>query len=126
MRRGRGCCLVKVVVTGERARIGRTIVSDGESACGTDYINVEVDEPFAGNASVLSAHSMGRVTSGTGEAIVNVAGVLAETGIVCDLAEVVTLCAHRVRAIHGEVRIREEVGDGPSGSAALAEFVTSF
>src|SRR5271155_5352869 len=93
-----GSKLVGVIVANQAARVGGAVVGDGHGAVGGDDFEIEIHQALAGNCSRLGAHAVGGVANGAGESVLaDVAGVLAEAGIVQDPAQVVAFCAQGVR-----------------------------
>ena len=83
-----------MIMTHQAAGVRCTAVRDGCRAVGGDNLDIEVYKALAGNSARLRAHSVGRMASRAGEAILSyVAGVFAEAGVIHDLIEVVALGA---------------------------------
>lgn len=115
-----------MVVAGEGAGIGGAGIADGSGRVGGDDVDVEIDEAFAGDSGIAGTHAMRGMARGTREAIVDVAGMLGESGIGNNLIEVMALRAEGVGTVHGEVGAGKEVGDEQAGGGSLAELVTAL
>jgi hypothetical protein len=69
---------------------------------------------------------MGDVAGGAGEAIINMTSVLVEAAIRKNLRKVVTLAAHRVRAIDAQVGGGIKIRQKPARRCSLTELITPF
>ena len=98
---------MRVVVASEAARVCRARIRNGSGSVCRDHVRVKIDEPLPRNARAAGTHSVGSMASGTRETVIDMPGVLGETGIRHDLIQVVTLGAHRIGTVHGEVGVRE-------------------
>ena len=117
---------MRVIVAREAASIGRSRIGDGRRAVGGDDVDIKVDEALAGDGPVDAAHTVRSVAGGAREAIVDVPGMFAETGVGHDLVRVVALCAKGEGSIYAEVRAGKEIGNGLAGSRSLAELITAL
>ena len=82
-----------MIVTREAARIAGPRIRDGGGSIRSDDVDIKVDQTFTGNGSADAAHAVSGMAGRTGEAIIDVPGVFAETGIRHDLIWVMTLRA---------------------------------
>lgn len=73
-----------MTVASQAARIRRPSVGEWRSAIRSDYVEIEIHHALAGNRGLPVSHSVRRVADRAGEAVVNVACVLAETGTAHD------------------------------------------
>ena len=114
------------LVTRQHASIRRAAVGDRRSSILGNHVDIKIDQPLATNIRVGASHAVRSVTYRTGEAGVDMALVLGETGICHDLAQIVAFAAHRVRPVHAEVGVREQIRDQLTRCDRLAEFVSAF
>lgn len=115
-----------VGVADQCASASGTVVGDRRRTVGGDYVDIEIDEPVAGDIGVGASYSMGSVTHRAGESVVDMASVLGEGGIGDDLGEVVALAAEGVGPGNREIGIRKEVADGGARRGGLTNFVAPF
>lgn len=115
-----------MVMAGKAARITGPRIRKGRGSIGSDDVHIKVDQALAGNGPADAAHTMSSVAGRAREAIVDVPGVFAETGIRHDLAWVVALGAKGERSIHAEVWAGKKIGNKLAGSRSLAELVAAF
>ena len=119
--------VVRGLVAHQCARIRSAVVRDGHSPIRGHHIHVKVDQSLAAHVSVAASHAVCRVAGGTGEAGVEVAGVLIPTGVLDDLAgQIMALSAHAVGPIHSQIRIGEEISNPLPRSGGLAEFIAAL
>lgn len=115
-----------MIVARKAARITGPRIREGGGSIGSYDVDIKVDQSLAGNGPAGAAHTMSCVAGRAREAIIDVPGVLAETGIRHDLAWVVALGAKGERSIHAEVWAGKKIGDELAGSRSLAELVAAF
>ena len=114
-----------VVMACETARICGAGIGNSCSVRGHE-VDIKIDESFPGDGCVGAIHSVGSMTSGAREAVIDMTGVLGEARIRDDLVQIVALRAHRVRTVHAEVGTRIEIGDQQPGARSLAEIVAAL
>ncbi len=117
---------MRVVVASEAARICGTRIRNRTCSVWRDYVDVKIDEPFPGNVRIAATHSVGGMTRGTREAVIDVPGVLGEARVCDDLVQIVALRAHRVGTVHAEIGAGIEIGDKQPAGGSLAELITAF
>lgn len=115
-----------MIVTRKAAGIARPGIRNRSGSIGSDDAGIKVDEALTGDGPTDTAHAMRSVASRAGEAVADVPGMLAETGIGHDLVGIVALCAKGERSIHAEVRAGKEIGNELAGRRGLAEFVAAL
>lgn len=115
-----------MVVAGQAARVAGPRIGNGSGSIGGDHIDIKVDEALAGDCSVDAAHAVRGMAGRAGEAVVNVPGVFAETGVGHDLVWIVALRTKSKRSIYAEVRRGKKIGNELAGSGSLAELVAAF
>lgn len=87
-------------VTDQHAGVRDTVVGDGKAAVWRHHVDIEVDEPLAGDGSARSSHAVSRVAGGAAEAGADVVAVLIPARVLHDLVrEIVTLAAQGVRPV---------------------------
>lgn len=117
---------MRVIVAGKAARICGPRIRNGTWPVWCDHSNVKIHEPFPRNVGVAAPHSMGCMTRGTREAVIDVPGVLGKACIAENLRQIVALPAKSVGAVHTEIGARIEIGDQQPGARSLAELVTAL
>ena len=103
---------MRVGVTDQGAGASDAIVRNRCSTVGSDYIDIEVDEPLTRYAAICASNAVGSVAYRAGEAVVDMARVLCERRVGNDLGEVVTFAAQGIGASHGQVGIGQQVSNG--------------
>src|SRR6266513_234602 len=117
---------MSMVVTRQAAGIRSSVVGNRRARVRRHNISVEVDQPLTGNTAVLATHAVRGVAGGAGKAIINMTRVLTEAGVRENLIQVVALGAQRIRAVHGQIRTRKQVGDQLPRRWSLAEFIVTL
>lgn len=112
-----------MIVAGKAARIACPRIRDRSRTIGSDDVDIKIDQPLARDCPADAAHTMSSVAGRAGEAIVDVPGMLAETGVCHDLIRIVALGAKGERSIHAEVWAGKEIGDELAWSGGLTELV---
>jgi len=92
-------------VTGQHASIGSAVVGDGRSSVLRNHIDIKIHQPLAAYIRVRTTYAVAGVTRRTGEAGVDMALMLAETGVRHDVAKAVAFAAHGVRPVYAEIRV---------------------
>jgi len=119
--------MVRHFMADQGATGSSAIVRKRHPAIRRHYIQVEVDQPVAADASISTRDAMSAMTGGAAETGIDVSGVLRPAGIFDDIArEVVALAAHCVRPVHGKVRIWVQDCNPLARTWGLAEFVTAL
>ena len=119
--------IVHGFVADQRACIGGAVVGDGHASVRSHNLQVEIDQPLAGDVSAPRSHAVRGMTGGTSEAGVDVAGVLSPTRILDDLVrQIMALAAHRIGAIDAEIGRGIEVRNALPGARRLTEFVAAL
>ena len=111
--------------------VGGAAIGDRNRAVGGDDFEIKVHQALAGNAARLCAHAVTRVAHRAREAVLNMASVFAEAGVIQNLVEVVALGAQSIgaavrAALSAQAGVREEVGNGRAGSSCLTELIPAF
>lgn len=117
---------MRVVVASQTARVCGPRIRNGIGSVWRYQVEVKVREPLAGNAPASAAHSVGGMACGTGEAVINMPGVLGKAGVRNDLVQIVALRAHRIGTVHAKVRARKEIRDQLAWQSGLAELVPAL
>ena len=124
--------LMGVIVANQAAGVGGAVVRDGGAAVGGDDVGIKIHQALAGNSPRLRAHAVARVAYRAREAILpNVAGVLAEAGVIHDLIQVMALGAQSIGAaadatLGAQVRVRKQVGNELTRDWRLAELIPAL
>ena len=120
-----------MIVADQTAGVGGAAVGNRDTAIGGDDVDIKIHEAFAGDGPRLCAHAVCGVANRAGEAILDMPGVLAETGVRDQLIEVVALRAQRVgaaisSALGAQDRVGKQIRNQPAGSGRLTELIPAF
>ena len=112
------------LMAGQGAGTSSAIVGNRHAIVRPNHVNVKIHQALSTHVRRIRSHAMSGVADRTGKPILRyVAVMLGPTGIGKNLMQIVTLSAHRVRAIHAQVRIGKSIRHRPSGDRSLTELV---
>ena len=118
---------VRVIVTCKRAGIGAPVIGKRQRPVRGHDVHIEIDQPFTSCVRSTCSHAVRGMAHRTTKAVIDVSGMQRPAGIGFDLVlQIVTLATKRVRSIHAEVRIREQIRDRLPRQWSLAELVTTL
>lgn len=125
--RNRTIRIVGRIMAHQHTSVGGAAIGNRGSLILAHYVDVKIDEPFAGYVCADRTHSMGCVTNRARESVLgDMQAVLGPAGVGQNVGQIMTLGAHCVWTLLAQVRCRKQIGDRSPGRGSLAKLVIAF